>query len=60
MGENGESKGACSVEASRYKTLSRNVVLVESVSTSYDIISGAIFGVQIWKDMDDLFVCVRR
>ena len=29
------------------KTLSRNVVLVESVSTPYDIISGATSGVQI-------------
>lgn len=57
---NSEREGTCSVEASRYKTLSRNVVLVESVSTSYDIISGAISGVQIWKDMDNLFVCVRR
>ena len=28
-----EFEGTCSVEASRYKTLSRNVVLVESVST---------------------------
>ena len=47
-------KGACSVDASRYKTVSSNVVLVESVSTSYNIISGAIVGVQIWKDMDNL------
>jgi hypothetical protein len=30
------------------------VVPVESVSTSYDIISGAISGVQIWKSMDNL------
>ena len=50
----GENKGACSVESSRYKTVSRNVVLVESVSTPYDIISRAISGVQIWKSMDNL------
>jgi hypothetical protein len=48
-------EGTCSVEASRYKTLSRNVVLVESVSTSYSIISGAISSVQSWKGMDNLF-----
>ena len=47
-------EGTCSFETSRYKTVSRNVVLVESVSTPYDIISGAISGVQIWKGMDNL------
>ena len=45
-GERWKSEGACSVETSRSKTLSRNVVLVESVSTPYDIISGATSGVQ--------------
>jgi len=50
----GKIQGTCSVEASRYKTVSRNVVLVESVSTSYNMISGAISGVQIQKSMDNL------
>ncbi len=39
-------KGTRSDESSGCKTLSRNVVLVESVSTPYSIISGTIPGVQ--------------